>query len=55
MYKVGFKKGINWGIFMLVLSILKSMGMLGTMYLASMWYEEEHLTVGNTMAYLLYM
>jgi len=55
VYKVGEKKGVNWGVFMFVLSCLKSIAMLGVMYLASIWYEEEHLTVGSTTAYLLYM
>lgn len=55
VYDVGFIKGKYWGVFMLVLSCLKSFAMIGIMYLASIWYEEEHLTVGATMAYLLYM
>lgn len=55
VYNIGFKKGINWGWFMLVLSCLRSIAIIGIMYLASIWYEQEHLTIGSTMAYLLYM
>jgi ATP-binding cassette, subfamily B, multidrug efflux pump len=55
VYKTGETKGYYWGVFMFFLSILRSLAYIGVMYLSGLYYEDENMTIGSVMAYLLYM
>jgi len=55
VYKTGETKGYYWGVFMFFLAILRSLAYIGVMYLSGLYYEDENMTIGSVMAYLLYM
>jgi len=40
---------------MFFLAILRSLAYIGVMYLSGLYYEDENMTIGSVMAYLLYM
>lgn len=55
VYSLGLKKGYIWGANMFFFSTLRQTALTGVMFITAFVFEEEQLSVGEIMAYLLYL
>lgn len=53
--QLGKKKSIVWGLFMFGMKVFQSSAFAAMLFIVGKYYISEGLTIGRTMAYLLYM
>jgi ABC-type multidrug transport system fused ATPase/permease subunit len=53
--KMGATKARVWGCFMFGIRVFQNIAFAAIMYIIGLTYSEENMTLGKTMAYLLYM
>ena len=51
----GKKKAYAFAILMICFQVTMSLSFVGVMYLASIWYAEDNMSIGQVMSYLLYL